>query len=328
MTAPALFGRMNALADSTRSRILLALERNELTVNELRAIMQLPQSTLSNHLKVLANGGWVSSRSEGTSRLYHFAADSLDAETRKLWYLVRDQVSQTTGAEQDSQRTRAVLAERTSKSQQFFTSIAGEWDRLRVELFGRHADAALLALLDHDWTVADLGCGTGQVTSLIAPFVRHVIAVDESAAMLSAAKKRLTGAKNVDIRSGKLERLPLADDEANVAVLFLVLPYVPNPAEVISEAARVIGPRGRLLVVDMMPHERGDLRHKMGHLWQGFASDAVTTWMSDAGLEDVRYVPITPDPEAKGPVLFAATGRKPVVIALRSVSGRKLGAVA
>jgi Predicted transcriptional regulators len=134
LSAPALFGRMNALADSTRSRILLALERAELTVNELRAIMQLPQSTLSNHLKVLSNGGWVTSRAEGTSRLYHFATDSLDTETRKLWYIVRDQVAQTTGAEQDARRTRSVLAERTSKSQQFFSSSAGEWDRLRVEL--------------------------------------------------------------------------------------------------------------------------------------------------------------------------------------------------
>src|SRR2546430_10269804 len=122
LNAAALFGRMNALADSTRRRILLALERHELTVNELRAIMQLPQSTLSNHLKVLANGGWVSSRAEGTRRLYHFATDSLDTETRKLWYIVRDQIAQTTGAEQDAQRTRSVLAERTSKSQQFFSS--------------------------------------------------------------------------------------------------------------------------------------------------------------------------------------------------------------
>ncbi len=319
---------MHALADSTRSRVLLALERNELTVNELRSIMQLPQSTLSNHLKVLANGGWVTSRSEGTSRLYRMSTDSLDVQTRKLWHLVRDQIAQTTGAEQDARRTHAVLAQRTSKSQQFFSTSAGEWDRLRAELFGRHADTALLALFDDDWTVADLGCGTGQVTSLIAPFVRHVIAVDESSAMLTAAKKRLADTKNVDIRSGKLESLPIADDEGNASILFLVLPYVTNPAEVIDEAARVTAPRGRVLVVDMMPHERSDLRHNMGHLWQGFGSEAVTSWMRDADLEDVRYVPLTPDPDAKGPTLFAATGRKPAILELRSVHRREVGAVA
>ena len=319
---------MNALADSTRSRILLALERNELTVTELRAIMQLPQSTLSNHLKVLSNGGWVTSRSEGTSRLYRLATDSLDVQTRKLWHLVRDQISNSTAAEQDARRTRAVLAQRTSKSQQFFSSSAGEWDRLRADLFGKHADAALLALFERTWTVADLGCGTGQVSALISPFVRHVIAVDESSAMLSAAKKRLAGYKNVDVRSGKLESLPLGDDESNVSLLFLVLHYVTNPAEVIAEAARITGPRGKLLIVDMMPHERSDLRVAMGHLWQGFTDEAVIRWMNDAGLTDVEYTPLPPDPDAKGPTLFAATGSKPAVIALKAAGRRKLGVVA
>jgi ubiquinone/menaquinone biosynthesis C-methylase UbiE len=241
---------------------------------------------------------------------------------------VRDQISTSTAAEQDARRTRAVLAQRTSKSQQFFSSSAGEWDRLRAELFGKHTDAALLALFEPTWTVADLGCGTGQVSALISPFVRHVIAVDESSAMLSAAKKRLAGYKNVDVRSGKLESLPLGDDEANVSLLFLVLHYVTNPAEAIAEAARVTGPRGKLLVVDMMPHERSDLRHSMGHLWQGFTDEAVINWMRNAGLEDVRYTPLPPDPDAKGPTLFAATGSKPAVIALKSTARRKLGVVA
>jgi ubiquinone/menaquinone biosynthesis C-methylase UbiE len=328
LNTSALFGRMNALADSTRSRILLALERNELTVNELRAIMQLPQSTLSNHLKVLSNGGWVTSRSEGTSRLYRLATDSIDVQARKLWNLVRDQIATSTSAEQDSRRAKAVLAQRTSKSQQFFSSSAGEWDRLRADLFGKHTDAALLALFEPTWTVADLGCGTGQVSALISPFVRHVIAVDESSAMLSAAKKRLAGYKNVDVRSGKLESLPLGDDEANVSLLFLVLHYVTNPAEAIAEAARITAPRGKLLVVDMMPHERADLRHAMGHLWQGFTDEAVINWMRDAGLEDICYTPLPPDPDAKGPTLFAATGSKPAVIALKSTARRKLGVVA
>jgi len=328
LSTSALFGRMNALADSTRSRVLLALERNELTVNELRAIMQLPQSTLSNHLKVLSNGGWVTSRSEATSRLYRLATDTLDVQSRKLWNLVRDQVAQTASAEQDARRTRAVLAQRTSKSQQFFSSSAGEWDRLRAELFGKHADTALLALFDSSWTVADLGCGTGQVSALLSPFVRHVVAVDESSAMLSAARKRLAPHKNVEVRSGKLESLPLGDDEAKVSLLFLVMHYVTNPADVIAEAARVTAPGGKLLVVDMMPHERSDLRHTMGHLWQGFTDEAMITWMRDAGLDSVKYTPLSPDPDAKGPTLFAATGSKPAMIALKSTARRKLGVVA
>ena len=182
---------MTALADPTRSRLLLALERNELTVNELRAVLQLPQSTISRHLKQLSAEGWVDARAEGTSRYYRIATASFDPAAKRLWQLVRDEIIHTAAAEHDARRTNAVLAERSTKSQQFFSTSAGQWDRMRMDLFGRRADVALLGLLDEKWKVADLGCGTGAVSQALAPFVDRVIAVDESSAMLSAAKKRL-----------------------------------------------------------------------------------------------------------------------------------------
>src|SRR5438270_11953382 len=120
MSAPALFGQMTALADPTRSRLLLALERNELTVNELRSILQLPQSTISRHLKLLSAEGWVEARAAGTSRHYRIATSSLDASTRKLWQLVRDEVIHSPAAEQDARRTRGVLAARSTGPQQCF----------------------------------------------------------------------------------------------------------------------------------------------------------------------------------------------------------------
>src|SRR6266550_5483443 len=146
MTATAIFGQMTALADPTRSRLLLALERNELTVNELRSILQLPQSTISRHPKMLSGEGWVDARAEGTSRHYRIASDSLDPASRRLWHLVRDEVMHTTAADQDARRTQAVLSERSTRSQQFFSTSAGQWDRMRLELFGRRADIALLGL--------------------------------------------------------------------------------------------------------------------------------------------------------------------------------------
>jgi SAM-dependent methyltransferase len=318
LTPTALFGQMTALADPTRSRLLLALERNELTVNELRSILQLPQSTISRHLKMLSAEGWVEARAAGTSRHYRLATSSLDASTRKLWQLVRDEVIHSSAAEQDARRTQAVLAERSTRSQQFFSTSAGQWDRMRLELFGRRADIALLGLLDENWKVADLGCGTGAITQAIASFVTEVIAVDESSAMLSAARKRLHGVENVDIRNGRLESLPLAEGEVDVALLFLVLHYAAEPQLVIAEAVRVLKPAGRLLVLDMMPHDRQDLRQTMGHLWQGFDNTTLAQWMRDAGLEGVRYNPLPPDPDAKGPVLFAATGKRSAAAAGRA----------
>ena len=318
MSAPALFGQMNALADSTRSRLLLAVERNELTVNELTSILQLPQSTVSRHLKLLTAEGWLDARAEGTSRYYRIATDSLDAATRRMWQIVREEISHSNAAEQDVRRMQAVLSERSSRSQQFFSTSAGQWDRMRQELFGRRADVALLGLLDESWVVADLGSGTGAVAQTIAPFVERVIAVDESSAMLSAARKRLAGLENVDIRNGRLESLPIADGEVDVALLFLVLHYVTQPERVIEEAVRILKPHGRLLVLDMMPHERQDLRQTMGHIWPGFDRAVLGEWLESAGLEHFRYHPLPADPDARGPLLFTAS-------ATRSVGAAKSG---
>lgn len=306
-----IFDRMSALADTTRSRLLLVLEQHELTVSELCAVLQLPQSTVSRHLRVLADEEWVASRAEGTSRRYRMLPDRLEPAARRLWNLVREQVSTSPVAEQDAQRVQGVLARRRSRSQEFFSTAAGEWDRMRAELFGRRVDLlALLALLDPEWVVGDLGCGTGQVAESLAPFVGRVVAVDESAAMLAAARKRLEGAENVEVRRGEVESLPLDDGELDAAVLFLVLPYLAEPARALAEAARVLRPGGRLLVADLTPHDREEYRQRMGHLWQGFSRERMAEWLDGAGLEGFRYHPLPADPEAKGPVLFTASARR------------------
>src|SRR3954467_6858237 len=244
--APAILDHLSALSDATRSRILLLLDRHELTVSEICSIVQLPQSTVSRHLKALADSGWVASRAEGTSRLYTMTRDDLDAAARRLWLLVREQVCASPAAAQDQRRLQAALADRRTKSQEFFSSSAGQWDRVRDELFGdRFHLLALAAFAQNDWTVGDLGCGTGQVSTALAPFVERVIAVDASAAMLQAAKKRLSGLENVDLRRGELEALPIDDARLDAATLMLVLHHVPEPQRALAEVAPVLKARGR-----------------------------------------------------------------------------------
>lgn len=310
--APAILDHLASLADTTRSRILLLLDRHELTVSELCGIMQLPQSTVSRHLKALADSGWVAARSEGTSHLYTMTRDELDPSARRLWSLVRDQVGPTPAAAQDQRRLQAVLAERRTKSQEFFSSSAGQWDRVRDELFGdRYHLAAMAAFAETDAIVGDLGCGTGQTTAALAPFVARVVGVDESAAMLQAARKRLQGFGNVDLRRGELESLPIDDARLDAATLMLVLHHVPEPERAIAEVARVLKPGGRVILVDMLPHDRENYRQQMGHVWLGFSDEHVRRMLGEAGLGEVRIVSLAPDARAKGPALFVSTAKKP-----------------
>lgn len=307
----AIFDDLTALSDATRSRMLLLLERNELMVSELCAVLQLPQSTVSRHLKTLAGASWITSRRDGTSRYYTLALDGREPAARRLWALLREQISATRGAGQDARRLTGVLARRQSKSEAFFASAAGQWDTLREELFGAASHLqALPALLDDTWTVGDLGCGTGHVSAALAPFVGRVIAIDRSGEMLQAARRRLRGLANVEVRRGALEALPVAGDELDAATLLLVLHHVPDPAAALAEAARVLKPGGRLLIADMLPHERDEYRQQMGHVWLGFSDEHLTRLLAAAGFTGVRITGLPTAQAAKGPALFAATGRK------------------
>jgi ArsR family transcriptional regulator len=307
----AIFDDLTALSDATRSRMLFLLERQELTVTDLCSVLQLPQSTVSRHLKTLADARWVVSRRDGTSRHYTLALDERGAPARRLWALLREQVSATAGADQDARRLKGVLARRQSKSAQFFESAAGQWDKLREELFGRASHLqALPALLDGQWVVGDLGCGTGQVAAALAPFVARVIAVDRSGDMLQAARRRLRDASNVEVRRGELEALPVADAELDAATLLLVLHHLPDPAAALAETARVLRPRGRLLIADMLPHDHEEYRQQMGHVWLGFGEDQLRRMLTHAGFDAVRFVPLPTQPQSKGPALFVATGTR------------------
>jgi ubiquinone/menaquinone biosynthesis C-methylase UbiE/DNA-binding transcriptional ArsR family regulator len=307
----AVFDQLGTLADPTRSRILLLLEGTELTVGELCSVLQLPQSTVSRHLKILSDEGWVSARDSGASRFYTLVPNRLDEFSKRLWQVVREQVSSSTAAKQDARRRVTVLGARRVKMQTFFSGVASAWDHMRADLIGARTDLlALLDLLDERWTVGDLGCGTGLLSEALAPVVRRVIAVDESGAMLDAARGRLSALENVDVRSGSIEALPIADGELDVALLFMVTHLVLAPARVLAEVHRVLAPGGRMVMLDLTTHEREEYSLQMGHVWQGFSEEQARSWVTEAGLSVVRYRVLPADPKAKGPALFSLVARK------------------
>jgi SAM-dependent methyltransferase len=307
----AILEHMSALADPTRCRMLLLLEKQELTVTELCTVLQMPQSSVSRHLKTLADDGWVTSRRDGTSRFYSMPLDDLDSGASRLWPLIREQVATTAAAGHDERRLRGVVSRRRAKSQEFFATAAGSWDHLRSGLFGDSFYLwAVLGLIDPTLAVGDLGCGTGQLSETIAPHVKRVVAVDSSSDMLDAARARLAELPNVDVRQGELEALPLEAGELDAAMMSLVLHYSADPALALAEVARVVRPGGRLLLVDMLPHDREEYQQQMGHVWLGFSDKQISRYASGAGFGEVRMRALPVDPDAKGPALFAAVATK------------------
>jgi len=182
---------------------------------------------------------------------------------------------------------------------------------MRVDMIGARTDLlALLDLLDDRWVVGDLGCGSGMISAALAPCVSRVVAVDESGPMLKVAEQRLAPFGNVELRPGTIESLPIEDETLDAAILFLVAHFITDPMRVMTEIRRVLKPEGRLLVVDLMSHDRIEYVVQLGHVWQGFDGEQMKDWLSKAGFTGCRYRPLPADPEAKGPTLFAASARK------------------
>jgi ubiquinone/menaquinone biosynthesis C-methylase UbiE len=295
-----ILGRLTALSDPTRCRILRLLEQHELTVGDLCASLQLPQSTVSRHLKVLADEEWVAARGEGTSRFYKSSIGELDSGARDLWMIVRAQLGQTLGLLGDSKRAESIVARRRIKVRAFFDKSADFWDDMRSQLVGERTDLlALLELADPDWVVGDLGCGAGHIAEALSPAVGRVIAVDESGPMLAAARSRLERCANVELREGHIESLPIDAETLDVGILFLVAHFITDPARAMQEVRRVLKPNGRLLIVVQLVH-----------IWQGFDARQVIEWLTAAGFESCRYRQLPIDPKAKAPALFVASSRR------------------
>ena len=289
---------MDALKEETRLRLLRLLERHELGVAPLCEILQLPQSTVSRHLKVLSDHGYVQSRAQGTNRLYRMARLDRESAARRLWLLVRGETEGWATARHDDLRLRRVLAGQEPAAQAFFAGAAGQWDRLREEAYGRSLNqTALLALLPAKWTVADLGCGTGALAASLAPHVRRVIGVDQSAAMLKAARARTAGLDNVELRKGSLEDLPIEDGLLRRRAARARAQLRHRAGAGSTEMARILRPGGRAVVIDVLRHDREDFQRTMGQAVPGFEAEALREMMGDAGC---RWRPAGPWPPSRG----------------------------
>jgi ubiquinone/menaquinone biosynthesis C-methylase UbiE/DNA-binding transcriptional ArsR family regulator len=309
---PPLLGELGLLADGTRGRMLACLDDVELTVVELCDSLALPQSTVSRHLKLLADAGWVAARRDGTSRRYVLTIDQLDERSQRLWAIVYESLAESVAVRLDRRRREQVLNRRQRDTESFFSDVAAEWDRVRGELFGETSDLHLLpALLDPEVVVGDLGCGSGRIAATVAPYARSVVAVDSSPEMLEVARARLAGFGNVEVVQGRIEELPLAPASLDLALVVHLLHHVVDPTAALAEVARVLRPGGRVVVADVLPHPYDDYRRTMGHVWLGFGRPAIEAAFGEAGLTGERWHEAGVEPGARGPAMFVATAVRP-----------------
>lgn len=308
---------LTQLGDTVRLRMLRVLERHELSVGELVKVLQIPQSSGSRHLRVLSDGLWLFKRTAGPASYYRVVIDDLPIEHRTLWVTIRDQLGNDATLAEDDRRLSAVLAERMTNSEAYFGRVAGAWDDIRGQLFGTgFTEHALLGFVNPEWVIADLGCGTGNATELLSPWVKEVVAIDRSPEMLDAARSRLLehGGSDEHIRfvEGDLAELPIEDASVDAAACVLVLHHIDNPLGALKEARRVLRDEnggGLLLVVDMCEHERMEYKHEMGHLHLGFDDAQREELFRRAGFSSIRTHKLRPLVEASGPSLFAAVAQ-------------------
>ena len=300
--------RYSALIHPSRTRIFKLLSQEELSGGEVACITQGAQSTTSRHLKILTENDWVVSRRVGTTVLFSASKNLNDADLA-LWKAMKVELEDSWS--DDALRLATILQERSPTSRDYFGRIGSKWEGIREQLYGAHSLTHLaFSMLSRQQTIADLGCGSGTVLSMLAPQVDWVIGIDREPAMLEAAYTKTSEFDNVEIRQGELESPPLQDQELDLALLNLVLHLVEHPDEVLRAAAQALKPRGRLVIVDMVAHQREEYRQSMGHVSLGFSYDELCQFAEIAGLKLDHYLSLPPDLKASGPSLFSASFSK------------------
>lgn len=292
-----------ALADPSRVRILLLVRRIELSVGELALVLGQSQPRVSRHVRILTEAGLVARAREGAWVFVRLGAAAVSGPVLALIDALAGDV-----AADDLKRLEVVRAERAAAADAWFAANAVDWDKER-SLFTREAEveAAIRAALAGRplGDLVDVGTGTGRMIELLGAEARSALGVDRSPEMLRLARGRIeaAGLAQAEVRHGDIYALPREAASADTVVLHQVLHFADDPAAVIAEAVRVLRPGGRLLVVDLAPHDREDLRSQRRHVRLGFADEAVTGWMQACGLA-ARAVAHLPSQDALAVTLW------------------------
>ena len=310
---------LRAFGEETRLRILRLLAVHEVSVSELVNALQLPQPRISRHLAVLKQAGLVRDRRDGTWSYYRMPLKELDSFARSTWGTISADCDKRDFFTEDLARLNEIVARRESRTQEYFNTVASEWDRIRRN----YIDDALAfhvvaSLVRHKAVIADIGCGTGEMLIGMARAVAKVIGVDTSEKMLDVCRERVEkqGLKNVELRKGRAEKLPLRNEECDTAFTSMLLHHLSEPELGVREMARVVKPGGKAIISDISKHDYDWTREVMADIWLGFTEQQIRDWVGAAGLVGVKFtsaaLPLPIQNEAASKLqAFVATATKP-----------------
>ena len=270
------------LADTTRLRLLLLLEQEEMSVAELSGITQLAQPRVSTHLAKLKESGLVVDRREGVFVYYRICTPIADTSLDSLWQLLRSNTNDPL-VQQDLDRIPEVLQKRAGGST-WADSVAGDMERHYSP--GRTWEATargLVHLLDPG-DVLDVASGDGVLAELLAPRARSITCLDISDRVVEAGRRRLKAFEHVRFESGDMHSLPVGDASFDTVLLMHALTYTKHPDKVFVEASRVLRPGGKLLAVTLLKHQHEKAVEPFNHVNLGFTTRQLETLCANAGL--------------------------------------------
>jgi ubiquinone/menaquinone biosynthesis C-methylase UbiE/DNA-binding transcriptional ArsR family regulator len=301
----ALNAALKAAGEDTRLRVLVLLAEAELTVSDLTQILRQSQPRISRHLKLLVEAGLVERFREGAWAFFRLAERGANAELARALVVRLDAADPI--AVRDRERLSAVRRARAAAAQDYFREHAAQWDRIRKLHVADEAveNAIRDALGERPFkSLLDLGTGTGRILEMFGGNVGRGLGIDLSLDMLQLARERIerAGLRHCSVRQGDIYDLAVPANSFDVIVIHQVLHFLDDGARAIREAARVLAPSGRLLVVDFAPHDLEFLREEHAHRRLGFTAETVAQWMSAAGLDMTMHRSLAPEPGSDGKI--------------------------